>query len=61
MVARHPIETAAGEVFGTEPEPFEARPISWRLIVALLVIQVTGTAAMIWFVFLKETMQWQLH
>lgn len=49
-MTRHPIETAAGEAFGTEPEPFEARPISWRLIVALLVIQFVGAGAMIWFI-----------
>lgn len=49
-MTRHPIETAAGETFGTEPEPFEARPVAWRLIVALLVIQAVGAGTMIWFI-----------
>lgn len=57
MVTRHPIETAAGEAFGTEPEPFEARPIAWRLIAALLVIQVVGISAMAWAVFVKGAAQ----
>lgn len=52
-MTRHPIETAAGEAFGSEPDSFEARPISWRLIVALLVIQVVGISAMVWAVFVK--------
>lgn len=56
-MTRHPIETAAGEAFGTEPEPFEARPFSWRLIVALLVIQVVGISAMCWAVFVKGAAQ----
>lgn len=38
-------------------EPFEARPIAWRLIVALLVIQVVGFSAMAWAVFVKGTAQ----
>lgn len=52
-MTRHPIETAAGEAFGTEPEPLEMSPISWRLIVALLVIQFVGIGAMAWAVFVK--------
>lgn len=52
-MTRHPIETAAGEAFAPEPEPFEARPAAWRLIVALLVILVVGMGAMVWAVFVK--------
>lgn len=56
-MSRHPIETAAGEAFGTEPEPFETRPVAWRLIVALLVIQVVGIGVMLWAVFVKGAVQ----
>lgn len=57
-MTRHPIETAAGEAFGTEPEPLEAYPmVNLRLIVALLMIQVVGISAMAWAVFVVGAAQ----
>lgn len=52
-MTRHPIETAAGEAFGTEPEPIEGSPYAWRIIMWLLVIQVIGISVMVWAVFVK--------
>lgn len=57
MVARHPIETAAGEAFAPEPEPIEDNPYAWRIIMWLLVIQVVGIGAMVWAVFVKGAAQ----
>lgn len=46
---RHEIETAAREAFGGEPEPIEARPFSYRRILALAAIEVAAIGLFVWF------------
>lgn len=50
MVNRHEIETAAREAFGGEPEPIEARPFAWRLVLSIAAIELAALGAFLWLV-----------
>lgn len=47
---RNPIETAAGETFGGEPEPEDFRPLSVATIILAFIAGLAPTAIFLWFV-----------
>lgn len=41
---------ASRDAFAPDPEPFEARPIAWRLVWSLVAIEIAAIGAFVWVV-----------